>query len=120
MEDPQLKYKDDYLKCQTQDDFEKYFLKYAGAQDNPYLDKAKKIIFQKEKIKKENSYGLVVFLLFFGVGFFLLMFFMIAKDADNSTDRIIYRTIASVVCSPFILYPLYTLVKTVKVRSKNK
>jgi len=120
MYDPVAKYKEEFLMCQTQEDFEKYFLKYAHSQDNPYLEKVKQIILKKEKLKKENSYGLAIFLFIFGVGFFVFLFFMSSKNADNFSDRTAYRIIASVCGSPFIIYPLYMLIKTIKVRFRNK
>lgn len=120
MYDSAAKYKEEFLMCQTQEDFEKYFLKYAQSQDNPYLEKVKQIIKEKEKLKKENSYELPIFLIIFGFGVFVFLFFASSKDADNYSDKIIYRIIASVIGSPFIIYPLYELIKTIKVRLKNK
>lgn len=54
------------------------------------------------------------------IGLSILIIFLTSFDADNSHDRTVYRIIASVVCSPFVLGSFWFLIKSICINNKNK
>ncbi len=113
-------YKIEFERCSTQEDYEEYFHKYYSDKDNPYVNRAREFINSKQKIKSGYPIGLAITLLVLAVGLFVFMFFACSRDADNSQDRIAFRIIASIVCSPFIIGTLWLLVKSIYINRINK
>lgn len=76
-------YKDEYDKCSSIKDFEKYYIKYRKCEDNPYLEKAKEHIENISKVPFQYVFLFKVLLsaLLIGIGG-ALMYFIFQFDGE--------------------------------------